>query len=391
LSESAARDTLTLGMSAALFAAWPKLRDRLDAVSLGDFPTPVERLHPLESVLDSGPLYVKRDDLSSGIYGGNKVRTLEILFGQARARGADEVLATGAYGSNHAVATVLHAARAGLRAGAILFPQPGSWAALENARVSAARARPLHDLRHWSQVPFAMWRAQRPNRLVMPPGGASASGALGYVAAALELAQQVSQWHSPPPGRVVVGVGSTCTTAGLLLGFACASHLGIWPGEPPVVVAVRVSPWPVTSRFRILQLAKSAAARLSELTGDTSLRFSRGLLGQRLLVEGRELGPGYARETDAGRAVSALFAQKCGLVLDSTYSAKAAAGFLRGVAPKTDQPALFWSTKSSAPLPRISADELCSAPPRLLRRIERWRVELRDAGRLPEQCGFEAL
>lgn len=110
-----------------------------DWVELGDFPTRVDRV-----ALPRGELYVKRDDLSSPVYGGNKVRTLETLFGQALAEGATRIYSTGAFGSNHATATVLHAPRAGLEAGVILFPQPESAAALENLQV-ILRARPARS------------------------------------------------------------------------------------------------------------------------------------------------------------------------------------------------------------------------------------------------------
>ena len=70
--------------------------------------------------------YVKREDESAEVYGGNKVRTLEFLFGEALARGARRIYSTGAFGSNHAAATVLHAPRVGLESGALLFPQPPS-------------------------------------------------------------------------------------------------------------------------------------------------------------------------------------------------------------------------------------------------------------------------
>src|SRR5690606_38893757 len=102
------------------------------------------------------PFFVKRDDASSGVYGGNKVRTLEALFGLARARGARRVYSTGAFGSNHALATVLHAPRAGLEPGVILFPQPRSHSALENLRAILAQRPRVRALPHWSLLPFAI-------------------------------------------------------------------------------------------------------------------------------------------------------------------------------------------------------------------------------------------
>jgi 1-aminocyclopropane-1-carboxylate deaminase/D-cysteine desulfhydrase-like pyridoxal-dependent ACC family enzyme len=368
---------------APLLSAWPRLRDRLDAVALGDFPTPVEPLVTLEGEIGRGPLYVKRDDLSSPRYGGNKVRTLEVLFGAARARGARRILATGAFGSNHAVATVLHAPAAGLEGGAILFPQPPSWAALENLRVTLTHGNPLHVLRHWSFVPFAMWRHSTDDTVVMAPGGATPAGALGYVSAALELAEQVQQGVLEEPSHVVVGVGSTCTSAGLLVGFAHARRLGIGFRRRPVVVSVRVTPWPVTSRFRILGLARRTSALLAHLAEDPSLALDHDELSLGLCIDGRQLGPGYGQPSDAGRATLELFREHHLFELDTTYSSKAAAGFLDAARRFSPGPHLFWSTKSTVPLPLVSAEALRSAPPVARRYIERSERSLGEQG-LPE-------
>jgi D-cysteine desulfhydrase len=120
---------------------------------LGEFPTPITQL-PSGATMPSGVGFVKRDDLSSNVYGGNKVRTLEVLFGDALERQSRAVFATGAYGSNHAVATALHAQRVGLSARAILFPQPISWAALENLRVTLEVSDKLYALPHFGFLPF---------------------------------------------------------------------------------------------------------------------------------------------------------------------------------------------------------------------------------------------
>jgi 1-aminocyclopropane-1-carboxylate deaminase/D-cysteine desulfhydrase-like pyridoxal-dependent ACC family enzyme len=349
-------------MLSELFHTWPALSARIDAVALGNFPTPIERLEALERELRAGPLYVKRDDLSADAYGGNKVRTLEVLFGRARAEGAREIIATGAFGSNHAVATVLHAPRAGLRPGAVLFPQPHSPAALENLRVTLARAERLVVLPHWSCVPYGIWKARGEARSVMVPGGATPAGALGYIAAALELALQVERGELPAPRRIYVGVGSTCTTAGLLVGLAHATRLGLGFRERPEVVAVRVAPWPVTSRFRILSLAQRASALLAELAAEPSLSLSRAELSRGLVIDGAELGPGYGKPSPSGIAAIELF-RACGFFeLDTTYSSKGAAGFLAGARRHPGLPLLFWSTKSTRPLPEVTDAELAHAP-----------------------------
>jgi len=366
-----------------LVTVFPALERRFDSVSLGRFPTPVERLTPLERELGAGPLFVKRDDLSSPAYGGNKVRTLEVLFADARARGAREIMATGAFGSNHAVATVLHARAAGLEPGAILFPQPRSWAALENLRVTLGRASHLDVLHHMVLLPFAMWRARSPARVVMVPGGATPLGALGYVAAALELAQQIDRGELEAPDAVAIGVGSTCTSAGLLVGFAHAARLGIGFRSPPMLLSVRVTPWPVTSRFRILGLAARTSRLLAELAGAPDLALEKRDLAPHLTVDGSELGPGYGIASRSALSAIARFRELGLFELDTTYSAKAAAGFMARARTRADRPLLFWSTKSTVPLPEISSAELASAPPVARRWIRRAERELHAKGLIP--------
>jgi D-cysteine desulfhydrase len=355
-------------MPASLVSTWPRLGERLAPVSLGVFPTPVERLAALEREFHSGPLYVKRDDRSSPIYGGNKVRTLEVLFGLARAQGANEIVAVGPYGSNQAVATALHAPSCGLVPAAILFAQPASLAALANLRVIAARCPNPVALPHWSFVPAAMWRAREKGRFVMAPGGATPDGALGYVAAGLELAGQIARRELEPPSAIYVPVGSTCTAAGLLVGLVQGARLG-FGAHVPRVVAVRVTPWPVTSRLRILSLAVRASRRLAQLAG-APLELRRDELAKHLRVDGRELGRGYGFPTAEGLAASELLAESAGLRIDPTYSAKAAAAFVRAAREKPSGPLLFWSTKSSAPLPEIGQHELPREKPRLLAWVE---------------------
>ena len=210
-------------------------RTKVGWVPIGEFPTPVE---PLAGLCESRGVardtaFVKRDDLSAARYGGNKVRTLEVLFGEALRSGASHVYSTGALGSNHSLATALHAPTVGLVPGALLFPQPASWAALENL-LSTISARPeLVALPHWSALPFGMWwlgrelARRKVHGAIMVPGGATPLGALGYVSAALELAGQVSRGELPAPETIVVGVGSTCTSAGLLVGLRLAQHLAL--------------------------------------------------------------------------------------------------------------------------------------------------------------------
>jgi D-cysteine desulfhydrase len=359
-------------LPASLLSLFPKLARDVEFAELGVFPTPVEPFAiPSASKGDPELLaFVKRDDLSSPVYGGNKVRTLEALLGKALREGARAAFSTGAYGSNHALATALHAPRVGLEAGAMLFPQPLSAVAAENLRVTVTHAQRLVDLPHWSLLPFGIAREMRAARrsgervFVMVPGGATPHGALGYVAAGLELALQVSAGVLPAPRAVYVGVGSTCTSAGLLVGFGLAARFGIGFERAPAVVSVRVTPWPITSAFRILGLARRTGALLHQLTGDARTQFTRAELASRFRIESRFLGGGYGLPTAAGALARARFAP-LGLMLDSTYSEKSAAGLLAALESGEPGPLVFWATKSSAPLPQVTEAELAFAPRRM--------------------------
>ena len=365
--------------SRPLFDVWPRLERDFGFLPLGAFPTPVEHVPEL-----CGPaqVYIKRDDLSCSVYGGNKIRTLEALLGQARREGATRVVASGAYGSNHAVATALSARRAGFRTGALLFPQPYSTAAAENLRVSLGEADEIIDLLHWSLLPLALrWRRARGGEagptFVMPPGGAVPRGCLGFVSAGLELGLQIDAGLVPRPDEIIIGLGSTCSTAGLLIGLRVAARLGLGGApagsEPPRLRAVRVTPWPLTSAGRILWLARRASSCLFERTRDKIFALPRSELARGLEVDGSQLGAGYGHPSRAGlEAIAALSAVP--LTLDTTYSAKSAAALLarsrRGAGTL-----LYWCTKSSAPLPEVSAERLARAPRRMLAWLGRGRLE----------------
>lgn len=339
----------------ALFRFLPQLARRVPWARLGRWPTPL-----VEARLAGQPVWIKREGDSSAVYGGNKVRTLEPWLGHAQARGARRIWAIGAYGSNHAIATVLHARAVGLDAGAIVFPQPRSEWAAENAGAMIGAGIPLMRLRSVVEVPFvgALIAARERESIVMPPGGATPIGTLGALSAALEVAEQVAAGLAPVPARIVVPAGSTCTTAGLLAGFAVARALGAWPGPPPIVQAVRVTPWPVTSYTMIMQLAALTLLRIAMLGGPHVSLWRNA----RLVVDRHEIGRGYGRITGRGRAAMATCAtDEAWPRLDGVYSGKAAAALLR-LRRTEPGPVLFWATKSEVVLPPPSLDALRAAP-----------------------------
>jgi D-cysteine desulfhydrase len=355
----------------ALFRVMPELAGRVPWVQLGTWPTPIEELSAVGAALGAN-IWVKREDKSSTIYGGNKVRTLEALYGRAVAAGATSMWATGAYGSNHAVATVLHAPIAGLGAGAILFPQASTRTARDNLSALLSARPDVVSIATIALLPFAMRAVRRRGgAYVMAPGGATPEGTFGAMSAALELAEQVARGDCPRPVRIVLPVGSTCTTGGLLAGLrvAAALGLGFTPQTVPLVTAVRVTPWPVTDPVRIALLARATLRELAKIGGPrVDLDLSRIRAG--LEVDPDQIRAGYGRITARGERARLLFERAGGPPLDVVYSAKAAASLCE-LAPHTRGPILFWATKSSCPLPRATADDLARAPAPMRRWLSR--------------------
>jgi D-cysteine desulfhydrase len=255
-----------------------------------------------------------------------------------------------------------------------LFPQPASRTAALGLATTVAHASHVTDVFHWSTLPFRIaaleLRARRADdrALVMAPGGATPLGALGYVLAAFELAEQVRSGALPEPKSIFVGLGSNATTAGLLLGCTLAARAGIGFTKAPRIVGVRVTPWPVTSRLRILWLAARTSRLLAKRTGDASAAVEMRDLSPHLRAEGRFLGRGYGYPTKAGIAALELFRSIGSFELDTTYSAKVVSGFIQAVRDDEPGPLLYWSTRSTAPLPGVSARSLERAP----RRMQNW-------------------
>jgi D-cysteine desulfhydrase len=338
-----------------LFELLPALSGRVPWIALADLPTPVEAAAAVVQAANlSGELLVKRDDLSSRIYGGNKLRLLEHLLAEARQSGASQVYSTGAVGSNFAIATALHAARAGLEPGAICFPQPTTPDAERSHRALLARAQVI-EVAHWSLLPVAAERVRRraqregKSAMVLSQARFSAQSLLGYLAAGLELAKQVRDQACPTPARVVLPIGSAATSAGVLAGLSLARKMGLWSGPPAVLEAVRIAAWPLSRRARVLRLAGKVLELVARLCGDASLGLAESELFPLALVTD-QLGAGYPHATPAGKQARQVF-ERAGLpILDDTYSAKAAAHALRLLEQGSAGPILFWCTKSSAPL-----------------------------------------
>jgi D-cysteine desulfhydrase len=327
-----------------LFQAFPELKGRIPWVSLGRFPTPVQ---PLQKI-GPGGLWIKRDDLSSPVYGGNKVRKLEFALAEARVRGKRRVVTMGALGTHHGLATAVFSRQLGMDCTLLLFPQPETPAVRQNVALFArCGARVLRMKSLWRTVVayYLTHRLRAPRAYYLFAGGSNAAGTVGFVNAALELKWQIDQGLCPEPRRIFCASGSNGTLAGLALGAALA-------GIQAQVVGVRVAnshlgPFPTCTPKTVRLLMEKTYRRLR----DHSREIPRVAVSDPILLEDY-LGKGYASPTREGRKAQNLLWEKEGIALDPTYTAKTFAAVLDHwkKSPEGGGPLLYWHTLNSADL-----------------------------------------
>lgn len=284
-----------------------KTTQQFDKVSLGVFPTPIQKLASVSRLLGT-QVYVKRDDLTGLGLGGNKVRKLEYLLAEAKAQGAEVVFTTGGAQSNHAMLTAAAARKLGMTPILILkkrgvtarqgnqllehlmgvdvrFMDTDDYADIyaEMDRVGAAMGRPYYKI---------------------PCGGSNALGTIGYVDCVREIRDQGAQFD-----HIICAEGSGGTMAGLALGAKL-----YMPGTRVTGMLVDTDPFlEITVR-----LMREAAALL-----DADVQVSEADFDLRDLC-----GPGYAIPSREGCDAVAMMAENEGLFLDPVYTGKAFAGLI---------------------------------------------------------------
>jgi D-cysteine desulfhydrase len=324
-----------------LFRSYPELRERLPWVSLAR-PTQVQRLVRLESHLRSGPIWVKRDDQTSDVLGGDKARQFEFLFGDLLRRGCRRVVTFGGVGSEHCLAVTAFAHHFHLRPILALVRSPQARNVQQTLEIEHQLGAELHRL---DGGPAALWRLGRSlfggradadePRLpyVLWPDRAALLGALGYVNAACEMARQIRVGILPEPERIYVPVGrSGATAAGLLLGCQMA-------GIRSTIVGVATRE---RGRARPLRLAERAARLLSRKTR----RFPNVPVRRDRFVLRRDLAGGSGMPLAATHHAIGLVRELETLEIDAANGGRGMAALvsdLRG--GRGRGPVLFWHTR----------------------------------------------
>jgi 1-aminocyclopropane-1-carboxylate deaminase/D-cysteine desulfhydrase-like pyridoxal-dependent ACC family enzyme len=303
----------------ALFRAFPRLAERVPWVSFGEFPTRVEPVGRLVS--PSVEVWVKHDDESAPRYGGNKVRKLEFLLGEAKKSGAKRLVTLGAIGSHHVLATAIYGKRAGFTVDAVVFPQPITEHVREQMLADVAAGANLIPTRGYLDVPVTVWRQRRaPDVAWIASGGSSPTGAVGYVSAGLELLEQIERGELPRPDVIYVALGSCGTAAGLLVGLAGSPSLKRLDAH---VVGVRVVDRVVANE----RVTRRLARRTAKLLAARGEPWFKRIELPPFTVEHDFFGGGYGRVTPAAEQALGR-AAAVGLRLEPTYTGKTMAALL---------------------------------------------------------------
>jgi len=288
--------------------------------------TAIEPLTQLNEELGGVRIYVKRDDIGGVGAGGNKLRKLEFLLGEAIAQGADTVITVGGRQSNHARLTAAAAARAGLKCELVLprvVPRDTpDYLGNGNIVLDRLFGAVIHDLPGNADVADfvekridALRQADR-KVYFAPAGGSSAVGSLGYADCAAEIWRQ-SEAMGVRFANVLAPNGSSGTHAGLAAGFVA---LG---GPASFVKSYAVYHSAGKTREITLEKTRETLALIAPRSE---------LAGSDIVVDGHQLGEGYGIPTQ--RMIDAVrrMARTEGLLLDPVYSGKAFAGLLHDIA-----------------------------------------------------------
>lgn len=334
---------------------WPGL-SAIPRARIATLPTPVTRLERI-SARTGAEVWAKRDDRTAPAYGGNKVRKLEHLLGDARLRKADVLITIGALGSHHVLATSLYGAREGFRVRAVMLPQPWNEHVEADLRVDLACGTVLTPARGFAHGAAKMLaiaateRARGRKPYLIPPGGSSPVGAVAYVEAGIELAEQIDRGELPEPDAIYVALGSAGTIAGLSIGLAAA-------GITARVVGVRVTDRLVFNRALLSALVQKTLARVRSF--EPRFPSVAALALEHIAIDDSQFGEGYGHPTTESAEAERVAREEASLELDPTYTAKTFAALLRDAAhARRGERLLFWNTLSSAEM----APLLAGAPP----------------------------
>jgi len=271
----------------------------------------------LTEYLGKANIFIKRDDLTGMAFGGNKNRKLEFLLADALLKGSHVILTEGALTSNHCLQTAACCARLGLDCELVLSDSVIGEEITGNILLDQILDVKIHRVKTSSErKPKMEERAEEIEDegkvpYIIPTGGSTSLGALGYVLFMKEIAEQ-SKEMDIIFDYFVFGTGSAGTQAGLILGkkfyYPKIEIMGICSGD--------------SKDFIFSEVKKIISNFQEEWSIDMEIDDK-----EIVILEGY-FGKGYGDPSKDMIDVVKLIAQLEGIFLDPVYNGKAMVGLI---------------------------------------------------------------
>lgn len=299
-------------------------------VHIAHLPTRIEPMARLSAILKGPEIYCKRDDQTGLGFGGNKIRKLEFLVAEAIKAEAKTLVTVGAIQSNHCRQTAAMAARFGFDCILILSGTEPEIAngnlfldTLFGAKIVWANRNNRDQV--LDQV-FQEAEVQGRKPYLIPYGGSSATGMLGYVEAMTELKDLGISFN-----WIITASSSGGTQAGMVLG-------GMKTGFEGNILGISIE-----------EKARNLESTIVNLVGECNDLFGLQILLplEKIMINDDYLGGGYGVMADPEIEAIRLFAKYEGLLLDPVYTGRAAAGMIDLIRKgffRRDEKLLFWHT-----------------------------------------------
>lgn len=308
--------------------------------------TAIEHMPNLTAHCGGGQLYVKRDDLTELAFGGNKVRQLEYYLGQAVAMNADTVLITGAFQSNFVRLAAAGANKLGMDCHIQLEERVAKadpyYRNSGNVLLDRLLGAELHSYpegedetgadRNLNMIADDLKKQGKTPYIIPLSPGHPPYGALGYVRAGYEIAQQMDRM-ALKFDEVFVATGSGNTHAGLLFGLRAV-------GIDVKLTGVCVRRDAASQRPRIEKRCEEIAALL---------QVSSPIAADDIRIDDSFLAPGYGKAGEGVMTAIFLGARREALLLDPTYTGKVFAAFLQAARKSAKSDNLLFIHTGGAP------------------------------------------
>jgi D-cysteine desulfhydrase len=303
--------------------------ESLARVELAYLPTPFEELKQLRKAIGGPRVFMKRDDLTGLGLGGNKLRKLEFLLGDAISKGADTIITSGGIQTNHGRLTAAACAKTGLDCYIVITDEDdGSYEGNRILQLIYGAKEVFCEIDR--RVPpdkmakeklragdmqidrlAKRLKAEGKNPYVIPRGGRSLFGTASYCMAMTELRKQLKELDLKAT-HVIAPCATSSTLTGITLGNKVSG---------------------INAKIIGVALSRSSEEGRSMLTEEfnrdaKAMDYPYTITPEEIDIRGEYIGGGYGIMTEKGQEAILLFARTEGILLDPVYTGKTASAYV---------------------------------------------------------------